>query len=322
MTTQNETQGAVGTEAPATDPTQMALIERQREMALTTFGNGITPFSNGAAFRLACNMAERLASSTIVPKSYQGNPSDMLVVIDYATRLGMSPIALAQNMDVVHGRPGLRGALIAGIINKSPLFSRLKFQWRGTDNPNGDPSMDHGCRAFATEAETGDVLYGAWIDWRMVVGEGWSKNAKWSTMREQMFMYRASAFWGRAHASDILLGLHSSEELEDVIDGEYSKVPPAAARLNRMTDEPVTDSETVTATVVEGSTSDQEPRSNRRQYKPKQKSAPAAAADPATEATDGETDVRRDGDDQQPDPGEETSTEGAGAPANTSFNLE
>ena len=222
---------------------EAAQIERQRAMAETTFGNGISPFSNGDAFKLACAMAERIAMSTFIPKDYQGNPENVLVAMDYASRLGTGLMMVMQNMDVVHGRPGLRGAYIAGLINASPLFSRLKYEWRGTDNPGGEPSLDFGCRAYATEVATGEVIVGTWIDWRMVKAEKWNNNAKWTSMREQMFQYRAAAFWSRANASDITLGLYESEEIRDAtINGEYVRVEStgsSAARLARTVDEAI-----------------------------------------------------------------------------------
>jgi hypothetical protein len=51
----------------------------------------------------------------------------------------------------------------------------------------------------------------------MVDAEGWSKKtgSKWLTMPEQMFMYRAAAFWSRVFAPEISLGMHTSDEVED-----------------------------------------------------------------------------------------------------------
>lgn len=195
---------------------EQAMIERGLAMDNTSFEHGISVFSNGTAFQLGVRMAEQLAHSNFLPDAYRGNQGDCLVLIEYASRLRVPVIQLAQNMDVVKGRPGLRGTFLAGIINASPLFSRLKYEWRGNAGKDGKPpSNDYGCRAYATEAETSDVLYGTWIDWAMVTGEKWSSNQKWNTMREQMFMYRAASFWSRAHASDVTLGLYESEELHD-----------------------------------------------------------------------------------------------------------
>ena len=201
---------------------EQAAIERGLAMDATSFEGIHSVFNNGTAFQLAVKMADMLANSTIMPEAYQGNPANCLIAIDYAARLRVSPVMLAQNMDVVKGRPGLRGTFLAGVINACPLFDRLKYEWRGTDKPGGTPSEDFGCRAYATELSSGTVLYGAWIDWRMVVAEGWNTNKKWTGIREQMFIYRATSFWSRAYASDVTLGLYEADELHDI--GGHSTV--------------------------------------------------------------------------------------------------
>ena len=52
----------------------------------------------------------------------------------------------------------------------------------------------------------------------MAKAEGWStKNgSKWKTMPELMLRYRAAAFFGRLYAPDVLSGMHSADEVEDV----------------------------------------------------------------------------------------------------------
>ncbi len=209
---------------------EQAMIERGLAMDATSFEHGISVFSNGTAFQLGVRMAEQLAHSNFLPDTYRGNHGDCLVLIEYASRLRVPVIQLAQNMDVVKGRPGLRGTFLAGIINASPLFSRLKYEWKGsaTGGKNGKPTDDYGCRAYATEVETGDLLEGTWITWAMVVGEGWDGNKKWTHMREQMFMYRAASFWSRAHASDVTLGLYESEELHDTDPAPRSRIASGA----------------------------------------------------------------------------------------------
>lgn len=240
MTTQSETQGDVATDnqqlAPL-NPRQLASIERQREMDGATFSRESGPFTSGTAFQLAVRMADILAQSTILPTEYRNNPANVLVAIDYASRLGVSPIMLAQNMDVVKGRPGLRGTFLVALINASPKWKDIDFEWQGTDNPGGTPTPDYGCRVLATRVSDGKVCKGNWIDWRMVVGEGWVANKKWEYMRAQMFVYRAASFWSRQWAPDVTLGLHESNELlemnDDVLEGRHT---PHAARVNAMID--------------------------------------------------------------------------------------
>lgn len=324
MTTETQTQDAPRAELiPQSAARELAQIDRQRAMAETTFGIGVNPFSNGDAFKLACAMAERISESTFIPTEYQGQPSNVLVALDYAARLNISPVMLMQNMDVVKGRPGLRGSFYAGLINKSPLFSRLRYEWRGTDNPGKEPTLDYGCRAYATEQATGEVVYGAWIDWRMVKGEGWDKNTKWTTMREQMFMYRATSFWARVNASDITLGMYESEELRDALEGEFTRVqtPTRASlleeRLAESMDKAVAETGEALRDGSFGAEPDPkaEPERKPRGTRRKVKDAPDPKAEPEPDGEDDGTRPELPADDA---PGREDEAE----PTQTAFNVE
>lgn len=179
-------------------------------------------FNNAQAFELAVRMAEVLAKATAIPLSYQSNPANCLIAIDYAMRLRVSPAVLMQNMGLDNGRPALTGAFMIAVINACGFFSRLRFEWQGIqDDGTGKPSDDYGCRAVATDLLTSEVLHGNFVTWATVVAEGWNREdgdvpSKWNTMREQMFQYRAASFWGRVHSPDITLGLHTSDEVEEL----------------------------------------------------------------------------------------------------------
>ena len=40
--------------------------------------------------------------------------------------------------------------------------------------------------------------------------------SKWKTMPRQMMMYRAASFFARAHCPEVLLGIQTVEEVQDV----------------------------------------------------------------------------------------------------------
>lgn len=223
-------EGTTQTAAPLRSQFEIeAQIERQKNTDLAIIDN---VFGNGGAFNLAQRMAQAIASSTIVPAIYQDNPGNCLIALDYASRLKISPILLMQNMHVVHGKPGIEGKLVAAILNSCGLFTRLKYEWKGTDTPGKDPELEYGCRAVVKEIATGDILQGPWVDWRMVAGEGWDKNKKWTNIRSLMFIYRAASFFGRTEAPDVLLGLYTNEELEDmqIIEGTFETVTGPAKK--------------------------------------------------------------------------------------------
>ena len=96
----------------------------------------------------------------------------------------------------------------------------------------GGEGSNYGYLAWAVDADTGERVEGPKVDWAMVKAEGWDKDkrlrdgsgvqkSKWNTMSELMFRYRAAAFFVRTCYPDVLMGMHTVEEIEDsIIDVE------------------------------------------------------------------------------------------------------
>jgi hypothetical protein len=164
-------------------------------------------------FDLAQREAMAWSKAGIVPKAYQGKISDCIVALDVAKRLGASPLQVMQNLYIVHGTPSWSSTFLIAAVNHCGRYGSLRYEERGDIN-----SDDYGVRAWATEKGSSDRLCGSWITWKMVKAEGWLDKAgsKWKTMPEQMFRYRAAAFWQRTYAPEIGMGFSTKEEVEDI----------------------------------------------------------------------------------------------------------
>ena len=172
-------------------------------------------FFNLDSFELIQRVSKAFASSDLVPKQYQGNLANCMIAMDMAQRIGANPLMVMQNLYIVHGTPGWSSKFLVATINACGRYSSLRYEFKG--KPGAE---DYGCRAWATEKSTGERLDGVWVTWKMVKAEGWSSKAgsKWLTMPDQMFIYRAAAFWQRAYAPELGMGLVTTEELGDVVD--------------------------------------------------------------------------------------------------------
>lgn len=173
--------------------------------------NDATRASN---FEAAQREAKALASSDLVPAAYKGNVANTLLALEVAQRVGTSPLAVMQNLHIVQGRPSWSASFLIACVNSCGRFSPLRFETRGGDDAS---AKTYAVRAVSTDKASGKDCTGSWITWAMVDAESWSKKAgsKWLTMPEQMFMYRAAAFWSRVFAPEISLGMHTSDEVED-----------------------------------------------------------------------------------------------------------
>lgn len=185
-----------------------------REASLPSIKVG---FFDVQSFELLQRTSNAFCRSDLVPKSYQGNLPNTMIAMDMAQRIGANPLMVMQNLYIVHGTPGWSSKFLIATINACGRYSSLRYEWKG--EPGQD---DYGCRAWAVERETGERLNGIWVTWKMVKAEGWdAKNgSKWKTMPDQMFVYRAAAFWQRAYAPELGMGLQTTEDLEDAFDAK------------------------------------------------------------------------------------------------------
>lgn len=172
-------------------------------------------FSSAQGFDLLQRGAKLLASSTLVPKEFQGNIPNCVIALNMAQRMGADPLLVMQNLYVVHGRPGWSSQFLIATFNQNGRYSTLRYEFIGEQ---GKPTW--GCRAWAVERDTNEKLVGADITLQMAQDEGWSTKAgsKWKTMPQQMLMYRSASFFIRTHAPEIAMGLQTREELIDTID--------------------------------------------------------------------------------------------------------
>lgn len=170
-------------------------------------------FSSFAAFSNSMRMANALTSSTLVPVAYQGadNLGNALIALEMAQRTGSSPMMVMQNLYVVHGKPSWSAQFIIASLNSCGKFSPLRFEMSGEGGSRA-------CTAWALENVSGERLEGPIVSIDIAKAEGWyQKNgSKWQTMPELMLRYRAASFFGKLYAPEILMGMQTSEEIEDV----------------------------------------------------------------------------------------------------------
>ena len=207
----------------------------QETMALVQATQALTPaaaFLDKNGFELMQRGARLLASSSLVPKEYQGNIANCFVALNMALRMQADPLMVMQNLHIIQGRPSWSSQFLIATFNTCGRFSALRYEWVG--EPGTD---DWGCRAWAIERATGEKLVGATVTIGIAKREGWyDKNgSKWRTMPQQMLMYRAAAWFVRAYAPEIAMGLHTVEELQDIVDlpaSEYTVQDKPVSDLN------------------------------------------------------------------------------------------
>lgn len=227
-------------------------------------------FASLDSFELMQRAAKLLSSSTLVPAAYRSviekldkfgnvkesreNPNALansVVALNMAQRMHADPLMVMQNLYIVEGRPSWSSQWIIAAINGCGRFSPLRFDIKD----NGKKTVDYKtsfwennqrqtkvekvqiedkiCIAWATEKETGERIESPPISIELAVKEGWyTKNgSKWQTMPEVMLRYRTASFFGKLYAPELLMGLTTVEEAQDMII-DASTAPDGSIYVN------------------------------------------------------------------------------------------
>ena len=194
----------------------LAVVEQTTELA------PVTVWTDKKQFDQLLRAANMLSQTSIIPATYQGKPQDCFVALEMATRMGVSPLVVMQNMYVVKGKPSWAGQACITLINRCGKFRDVKPVYtgtRGTDN--------RGCYFSAVRISDGEKVEGTEVTLNMAKAEGWTSNSKWRNMPEQMLAYRAAAFFARVHCPEALMGAQTVEEVQDVHSGGATELTAA-----------------------------------------------------------------------------------------------
>ena len=170
-----------------------------------------TMWNNTKMFNLSYKLAGFLSQSDLIPQAYMGKVGNCLIAMDIANRMGISPMSVMQNSQVVRGKFSWSGSACKSMIDGCGRFRRTRYVEVGT--PNTDSW------GFYLEAETksGDIIKGVTVTIAMAKAEGWyAQNKKWATMSELMLRYRCAAFFMRTECASLAMGFLTAEENEDL----------------------------------------------------------------------------------------------------------
>ena len=162
-------------------------------------------------------VAQIFARSDIVPERFRDKKEDCAIILEMAWRHNADPMMFFQGMYVVHGNPGMEAKLAIALANCSGMFTtKIQYEMHGEKG-----TMERSCTAWAIDKDTGQRCEMT-VDMGMAQREGWTKPgkggypSKWTTMPEMMLRYRSAAFMLRLYAPDVLYGMKTANELEDI----------------------------------------------------------------------------------------------------------
>lgn len=175
-----------------------------------------------ARFNQAWRVAKAFADSKMVPSHFQGNTAGVFVILQMATRMELDVFMVLQNMYMVKGKPGMETKLALALVNtRGPFKDPITWEFDNEVDPKE-------CTAFAFLKSTGERREYK-LTWDTVKKEGWldKDGSKWKTLPKLMLMYRSAIFLIRTVCPEVILGLSTYDELQDIetIEAEIIPIP-------------------------------------------------------------------------------------------------
>lgn len=215
------------------EPAPAYPIARQSTSALV-----LSDESMDRMLRVAQVMSNGVAT---IPKHLQRNPADCLAVIMQSMQWRMNPFAVAQKTHLVNGILGYEAQLVNAVITSmAPTKDRIHYEWFGkweaivgkfkeieSKNKKDDDGHFKKYRVPAWDIKAEEGLgVKVWATMKgesepreltLLMTQARTRNSPlWADDPKQQLAYLAVKRWSRLYCPDVILGVYSRDELEEI----------------------------------------------------------------------------------------------------------
>ncbi|MCW1908593.1 MAG: recombinase RecT [Candidatus Saccharibacteria bacterium] len=177
-------------------------------------------FMSVATLEQALKCSEYIAQSSFCPQVFRGKPGDVLVCLQMGQELGLKPMQALQNIAVINGRPSLWGDAMLAVCRQSPEFEYI----------NENVKEDTMVATCVIKRKNEPEFVSTFSKEDAKVASLWGKQGPWTQYPKRMLQMRARGFCLRDSFPDLLRGIISSEEAQDIPAANYDGAPAKKAR--------------------------------------------------------------------------------------------
>lgn len=209
------------------------------------------------SFEALWRFAQCVAASPFAPKGME-KAEAIVPAIQLGLELGLSPMAALQNVAVINGRPGIYGDAALALVRASGKCDSYTQKWEGEGETRKATVISKrvGEEALTHSFSVADARKAGL----------WGKQGPWTQYPDRMLLFRARGFNLRDNFGDVLKGLSTTEELQDlpekIVPGnviEKMEAPKVRTRKPPEALPPVTTTEPVSPETPSPSKPPQEP---------------------------------------------------------------
>lgn len=208
---------------------ELAIIETDRAKARLAETREVTLDKQGQFHARSLTglrqLGEMYANCGLLPDRFNGKPDACAIGCHLAMTLRLPPMLLFPSLYIVYGTPGIEAKLQVAVLNASgKIKGRVQFELAGEGKTRR-------CTASAVDLE--GKLHSQTVDWETAERMGWTapkrrrsgegtEPSMWTKIPDVMLQYRSGSWLTRLDFPDVLMGLHTVDELEDMFGASLS----------------------------------------------------------------------------------------------------
>lgn len=208
-----------------TPSTAARLPATQREIRVVTSQSGLYDTSR---FEHMQRIAQVMARASFIPDhlkangdermeaNYQKTLANCFMLVNQADRWNADPFSLSPETYEHAGKLGYSGKLVAAIVNtRAGLKRSLNYTFTGAGQEREVTVRG----TFSDEAEERTIT--------LKVKDAITKNAMWTKDPDQKLVYSGATKWARRHCPEIILGIMTDDDFEQMKAETATDVTPA-----------------------------------------------------------------------------------------------
>lgn len=163
---------------------------------------------NPRTFQELMHFSKIAAESGMVPRDYVGKPAAIVIACQMGAELGLAPMQSLQNIAVINGRPSVWGDTLLALVRSSPICDDVveTIEGEGSATTAVCVAIRKGKKPVENRFSFADAQNAGLLN----------KPGPWKSYPRRMLQMRARGFALRDAFPDVLRGLITSEEAQDI----------------------------------------------------------------------------------------------------------
>ncbi len=178
-----------------------------------------TKLANFNTLEESLKWAEYILEAGLVPESLT-SAEQVVTIVQHGKELGLTPHIALNNLHVIAGRPVISSAMLGALLKRSKIEWLIKEDFATVEKPDKSGSDKRTTYTFYWKSQVTDKVMEAdfSITWAQMEIAGYTSKQNWSKYPKEMMRARCMAYAVRALFPEILMGIYSDLEINDVAD--------------------------------------------------------------------------------------------------------